>query len=489
MTVLQAAGAAQGRVIGEPDAGFVGAAIDSREVQPGNLFFALPGERVDGHRFVDAAFERGAAACVVSEEYIDRLGQSIDEPNHDSASGTVDRPSQSTQQSPQGASTTLADRSSQSTIIASKSAVTGSVDRPSQSTALTATFAHTLIAVPSVSQALRDIAAAYRQDLAATVIAVTGSMGKSSTKEFIASVLTQRYRTYRSEGNHNNAIGLPLTILNIPEDTEVAVLELGISDFGEMSVLGAIARPDIAVYTNIAACHLERLHDLDGVLRAKAELLEYTRSAVVINARDPKLAQLQSRLRMYTYADTPLPSDIVLRLPGEHQRTNAAAALRVGEMMGCTYEEIKAGLECCEPLPGHGTVRQIGRLTVIDDCYNANPAAMQAALDLLMSYEPPRAAILGDMLELGASSCELHRETGAYAASLHADTLMFVGPCARFMRDGAGQGLYFETVDEAIAALDSVIADARSVLVKASHGMHFERIVRAIEQSRNVCSE
>lgn len=484
MNLLQIAKACQGQLFGTTEVmtqEVTGVVVDSRLVEKDYLFIATIGERVDGHDYIHSAFEKGALAVVCEKVPSKPVGP--------------------------------------------------------------------YILVESSFQALKDIAKWYRLQLSQTIVGITGSVGKTSTKEFISSVLAEKYKVLKTEGNFNNEVGLPLTILRIREEHEVAVLEMGISDFGEMHRLSEIAKPDIAVITNIGQCHLENLGSRLGVLKAKTEIFDFLNEdgRVVVNGNDDLLITIdevkgQSPLRFGTRTnslnpDTSLDSQTAtedqnnldvyatnirskglfgsschihikdeviytnIPLPGEHMVLNALAAATVGRLLHLTSEEIAVGIEGVKPVGGRSNIIQNNTITIIDDCYNANPVSMRAAIDLLSMADTPKAAILGDMFELGSDEYALHEEVGVYAASRKLDLLVCVGKLSSHMYDGAAsiiektlqaspindvdEGphtrlLYFETRDALIEALPNIIKEHSTILVKASHGMGFDQVVKAL---------
>ena len=384
------------------------------------------------------------------------------------------------------------------------------------------------IRVESSLAAVRDLAAFYLSRLNIPVVGITGSVGKTSTKEAIASVLAQKYRVLKTLGNFNNELGLPLTIFRLTEEDEIAVLEMGISSFGEMSRLAAIARPDTAVITNIGTCHLEFLGDRDGVLRAKTEMLDYVRDNghIVLNGDDDKLCTVSEShgirpvfYRVYEKkADPPscpgqkvcyaeqltdlglkgtravfhLEEDVMevtVPVPGHHMVANALAAAVIGRIYGLSPEEIRRGIEQMETIDGRFHVIRVGDQTLIDDCYNANPMSMKASLSVLAGLGGRRVAVLGDMGELGKDEKVLHREVGKAAAAAGIDVLVCIGNLAREIAAGAreesgGTGMAIieeDTVESFLAGKDRCLQPSDTILVKASHFMKFERIVEALQ--------
>lgn len=443
---------------GERDEGIevTGVVIDSRKVEEGNLFVAIKGERVDGHSFIDAVFEKGAAA-VLSE-------QELEEPKGP------------------------------------------------------------YVLVESTQQALKDLAAFYRDGLDIKVVGITGSVGKTSTKEMIASVLETKYRVLKTAGNFNNEIGLPLTIFRLREEDEIAVLEMGISDFGEMNRLAEIARPDICVITNIGVCHLENLGDRDGVLKAKTEIFNHLngKGTAILNGEDDKLIGVdevhgkkplfygksernKSGERNFVYASDVkdlglegmeavlhFPQEtrrVRIPIPGEHNVLNALAGACVGVELGLTVEEISGGIERAQTIGGRTNLIHAGDVLIIDDCYNANPVSMKAALDVLMKAKGRTIAVLGDMGELGRDEKKLHYEVGAYAAEKQVDALFCCGELSREMARGAMEGgacgevFHFLKKEDLRKALEDYRKAGDTILVKASHFMEFPEIVRFLQAS------
>lgn len=424
--------------------------IDSRKAVENCLFIPIRGARTDGHRFIPSVMAQGALACL-SEERLDQ---------------------------PSGP----------------------------------------YILVDSTPEALGKIAAFYRQSLDVTVVGVTGSVGKTSTKEMIASVLKERYCVHRTAGNFNNEIGLPLTIFDLREEHEVAVLEMGISDFGEMHRLAAIANPDICVITNIGLCHLENLGSRDGILKAKTEVFEHMRGqgTVILNGDDDKLAairQVNGKAPMFygfqtgrqgkdAYAEgiemlgmegirmrlclSGASREVRIPIPGKHNVSNALAAACAGHALGMDLEEICRGIETAETIGGRSNLIAANGITVIDDCYNANPISMRASLDVLAQAPGRRIAVLGDMGELGKDERELHYDVGAYAAQKDIDILYCAGTLSEEIAKGAReenpacQARHYGTKEEMLPDLLHEGKEGDTILVKASHFMEFSRIVEAL---------
>ena len=437
--------------------------LDSRLVEPGGIFIATRGEHVDGHSFIDQVFDAGALGVICEEAPVQ----------------------------PKGA----------------------------------------YILVEDSFLALKDLAEYYRSQLDIKVVGITGSVGKTSTKEFVASVLSQKYRVLKTEGNYNNEVGLPLTGLRIREDCEVAVLEMGISDFGEMHRLSKIAKPDVCLITNSGQCHLENLGTRDGILKAKTEIFDFMQEGgqICLNGDDDKLVtirEVRGSIPVFfgcgsnnaVYADNYENRGLIgsraqihmkgiaghdacsfeaeIPLPGEHMLYNALAATAAGMLFGLTAEEIQEGIRTVKAVDGRSHVIRTDRLTLSDDCYNANPVSMKAALDLLHMTElsevfedtARKVAVLGDMFELGTDEAALHREVGVYAAKKQIDVLVCVGNLCKYMYEGAQavrsvtNCYYFEDKEALEAQMDTVIQDGDLVLVKASHGMHFEELIKMLSE-------
>ena len=370
------------------------------------------------------------------------------------------------------------------------------------------------------------------------MVGISGSVGKTSTKEMIASVLSQKYCVLKTEGNFNNEVGLPLTVFNLREEHQVAVLEMGISDFGEMTRLARIARPDLCVITNIGCAHLEQLKNRDGILKAKTEMLAFMnpKGHIVFNGDDDKLSTFlpENGLRpVYfglgehcsfraehvedqglrgTDAEFVTPDSRFtahISIPGSHMVHNAMAGTAVGRLLGLTDAEIRAGIEALVPLAGRNHLIETERFTIIDDCYNANPASMKASLDVLAKADTRTAAILGDMGELGENWKALHQEVGRYAAELGIHVLVCIGEMAEEIAEGARKvckaqvsagrdfGLesaaasdtestavyHYQTKADFLADAGALLKTGDSILVKASHMMEFPEIVEFLEKN------
>ncbi len=434
-----------------------GAAVDSRRVTPDRLFVALPGERTDGHRFLDEALARGAAGLLVRSDW------------------------------PLEAETLRA------------AEVAGA----------------TICAVADPLRGLHALAAAWRRRFDLLVVGVTGSIAKTSTKEAVATVLGRRFRTLKNPGNLNNEIGLPLTVLDLAPEHEIAVLEMGMYVGGEIADLARIAQPRIGVVTAVQEVHLSRIGSLDAIEAAKAELVEALPAAseggvAILNADDPRVARMAGRTAaaIRTYGFDPAAAvtaravrslgfegmafDLVVdgvarpvRLPllGRLAVHNALAAAAVGSVVGLAVDEIAAALADGWSVEHRGTVLRAGGVAVVDDTYNASPGSVRAALDLLAGLPGRRIAVLGEMLELGPAHERGHRAVGEAAATV-VDHLVVVGPGARGIVDGAlGAGLpptrlrHVPDRSAAVPVLLDLLRPGDVVLVKASRGIALDVLV------------
>lgn len=374
-----------------------------------------------------------------------------------------------------------------------------------------------VIVVESSLKALRELAAFYRRQLDIKVVGITGSVGKTSTKETIASVLSTKYRVLKTAGNYNNEIGLPLTVFRLTEDDEVAVLEMGISDFGEMGRLTEIARPDISVITNIGQCHLENLGTRDGVLKAKTEIFNGMKETgiAVLNADDDKLVTVdsvcgrkpvlfgihntdgiyakdivsngllgtQAVLCNVLCADGISEFPVNISVPGHHMVYNAMAAAAVGAVMGLTSDQIAEGISSMQTIAGRNNIIKTEKYLVLDDCYNANPVSMKSSIDVISLAKGRRVCVLGDMFELGTDEEKLHYEVGCYLAEKNIDVLLTAGRLSANIKKGAidsgfkGESYSYDTKNELMDNLEDILKDGDNVLIKASHGMDFASIV------------
>ena len=366
------------------------------------------------------------------------------------------------------------------------------------------------ILVPSTLDAVKKIGRAYREKFDIPIVGVSGSVGKTSTKEMLYAVLSQKYRTHKTQGNLNNELGVPLTLLQMPEDAQAAVIEMGISGFGEMTRLAEMAQPTVCVLTIIGCCHLENLGERDGVLRAKTEMFIHARegAAFIHNGDDDKLSTVESvqgRRPIFFGLDRKNDCfaeniknngeggvsctlcfdgkrlDVTIPAIGSYMVSNALAAVAVGRLLGLSDEQLKNGVEAYKTVGSRANVINANGIRIIDDCYNANPTSVKASLDTLMNFGGRKVAVLGDMKELGSNELSLHFDTGAYAKEIGVDSVIAVGPLAKELARGA-DGEWFESIDALKEKLGSLVKEGDTVLVKASHSMQFEKIVEFLKK-------
>ena len=444
-TAREICAAVGGTLLQDSGAPVTGVTTDSRAVQPGQLFIPLVGERFDGHAYIGKALDGGAAGCLTARE--------------------------------------------PETLLPGK----------------------LYIRVADTRLALKALASWYRDKFDLPVVQVTGSAGKTTTKEMIASVLSQRYNTLRTEGNFNNDIGAPLTLLRLMPEHQAAVIETGMNHFGEIRYLGEMVRPDIAVITNVGDAHIENLGNTrQGILRAKCEIFENLtpEGIAVLNGDDELLNTVTlpqtilrcgvgdgCGVRVTDIDDRGLEGvACTVTIEGEHYRLTTSApgrymiypmamAAAIGRRLGLTGEEIAAGVAAYTTVGSRmHLIRLPGERLVIDDCYNANPQSMAEGLRMLAaSPAQHRVAVLGDMGELGQLTAQAHRDMGALTRRLGL-TAVAVGEKMHALTETDPQAQWFATVEEAMPAIRQLFTPGTAVLVKASHAMHFERIVKELEK-------
>ena len=415
---------------------------DSSQIKDGSLFLAIKGERVDGHDYIEKCFAAGAVCAVCEKTPVN-------------------------------------------------------AEKP-------------YILVDSTLEAVKKIAKAYRQKFDIPVVGVSGSVGKTSTKEMLYAVLSQKFKTHKTQGNLNNELGVPLTLLSMPEDTQAAVIEMGISDFGEMTRLSEMVQPTICVLTIIGCCHLENLGDRDGVLKAKTEMFKNAaeNAEYILNGDDDKLysvTEVNGKKPIYfgfagdndyyaedienngeggiyctlCFENTRL--NVNIPAIGSYMVSNALAAVAAGRLLGLSDEQLINGVQSYKTVGSRANVINTGKIRIIDDCYNANPTSVKASLDTLVNFSGRKVAILGDMKELGTEELKLHYETGKYAKDKGVDLVIAAGPLAKELAKGA-DGEWFESVEQVKSAIPALINKGDTVLVKASHSMHFEEIVDFLKE-------
>lgn len=446
-TVAALCAAVGGKLLsGDSAAVVTGVTTDSRAASDGQLFIPLTGERFDGHAYIDSALSAGAAGCLTA-----RVPETM---------------------------------------------------QPGKF----------YIQVADTRLALKALAAWYRSRFTLPVVQITGSAGKTTTKEMVAAVLSRRYDTLKTQANFNNDIGTPLTLLGLAPQHQAAVIETGMNHFGEIRYLGEMVRPDIAVITNVGDAHIENLGNTrQGILQAKCEIFENLApdGIAVLNGDDPLLGTVtlpQTILRcgrgegcsvrvtdvddrgIEGIACTVTTARASYRLttasPGGFMIYPMAMAAAIGEALGLTGEEITAGVAAYVPTGSRMHIIRLpeGRL-LIDDCYNANPQAMTEALRLLaVTQTRRRAAVLGDMGELGELTVSAHRAIGALTGELQLDSVIAIGEKARDIASAAPNAQWFPSVEDALPAVRAAFTGGTAMLVKASHAMHFENIVKELEQ-------
>ena len=447
MTIQEIADAVHGVCYGFRTGTVSAVCTDSRSMIPGSLFLPWVGERFDGHRFIDAALDAGAAGCLCA-----RLPE---------------------------------------TLRADKF----------------------YIQVEDTRLALRDLASAYRDRFSLPVIQITGSVGKTTTKDMVAAVLGAKLRVLKTEGNFNNDIGTPLTLLNLGPEHQAAVIETGMNHFGEIAYLGSMVRPDMAVISNIGDAHMEFLGSREGILKAKCEIFDHLKpeGLVILNGDDPLLDTVNVPFRTVRCGHSPHcrvhVTDIddhgvegitctveterdryvlATSAPGEHMAYSISIAVAAAEELGLSREEIIRGVAAYQPSGSRMRVIHLPEDRILlDDCYNASPQSVTAALEVLAKTDCDRTvAVLGDMGELGDLTDQAHYNIGALAAMLGIDFVVAIGSKAAMIAEGAaesgGEVLHFSTKEEAAAELRQQLSPGTAMLVKASHAMHFEQLVEQL---------
>lgn len=449
------------KFIGYKNEEFLSVSTDSRIPQERGLFFALAGERFDGHDFVNQAIDNGNIGIVIRKDMFEKVKERIGKKIHDI----------------------------------------------------------TLFCVPDTLRALGDLASAYLKSHKAKRIAITGSCGKTTTKELLASILSVNNKVVYTEGNLNNLIGLPLTSFRVTTDTDFAILEMGMNAFGEIKRLTEIVEPHIGLITNVRPAHLEGVGSIDGVLKAKWELFENSPDdcICIINLDDERISKLESSLQRkkikcsakmdadVTLASMPIIFEdhtevklkimnnyvkIKLPIPGIHNVDNLIMASAAASAIGISPEEIKEGVESVTPPKGRMNLLRFGKVVVIDDSYNANPSSMENALRFLSSFNSgQRIAVLADMLELGLESSSLHQYIGKVVAELrNIDALILLGREISALKEGAIKEGYPEnrifmavSHQDVVSVIKRLIKNDSVVLVKGSHSMQMEKVVEELK--------
>ena len=449
MTFKEMLNAIDGEVIVQKEeANFNKLCIDTRKVEKDNVFLAIKGANFNGNDFAIKALESGASVAIIDEVKFD-------------------------EQDAQGKGT--------------------------------------IIKVKNTREALLNLAKFYREKLGLKVVGVTGSTGKTSTKDLIAALLSDKYKVFKTKGNFNNDIGLPLMILELTSDYDVAVLEMGMSSLGEIELLASVARPDIGVITNIGLSHIENLKTQENILKAKMEISTFfnKENVLIVNGEDKLLQNISSNVFKvkkigYNHEYDVYASNIILReeeteflahafgeeavfnlpMAGKHNVLNTMLAIEVAKCLNVSFKQMVKGLENLEATSMRLQVVKKQGLTIINDCYNASPDSMKSSLDVLSAYKNGRrVAILGDMYELGDESEKAHYEVGKYAKD-KVDTLIVIGGYIKNFKDGFDSDniIMYNTKEECIKELENIVKLDDVVLIKASRGVKLEDVVKKLEE-------
>lgn len=422
--------------------------IDTRKIEKNNVFLAIKGANFNGNDFAVKALENGASVVIIDEVKFD-----LKEAENKGA----------------------------------------------------------IIKVKDTREALLNLAKFYRQKLGLKVVGVTGSTGKTSTKDLIAALLSDKYKVFKTKGNFNNDIGLPLMILELTSEFDVAVLEMGMSSLGEIELLASVARPDLAVITNIGLSHIENLKTQENILKAKMEISTFfdEGNTLIVNGEDKLLQNISSNVFKvkkigYNHEYDVYASNIILReeeteflahafgeeavfnlpMAGKHNVLNTMLAIEVAKCLNVSFKQMVKGLENLEATSMRLQVIKKEGLTIINDCYNASPDSMRSSLDVLSAYKNCRkVAILGDMYELGDESERAHFEVGEYAKD-KVDILIVIGRYIKNFKDGFNNDniIMYNTKEECIKELENIIKLDDVVLVKASRGVKLENVVKKLEE-------
>ncbi len=447
MTANEISKAVNGTLFGNCNAIVSDVQYDSREVKEGTLFVPIKGANVDGHKFIEDCFSKGAGASFTEN------------------------------------------------------------DVPEHST-------NCYIKVENTLSALQKLSAYYRNKMKVRLIGVTGSVGKTSTKEMIAAGLSKGFDVMKTQGNKNSQIGLPMTMFDISENNDIAVIEMGMSEFGEMDRLADIARPDIAVMTNIGVAHIENLGTQENILKEKFRITKYfdKDGVLFLNGDDKLLKTLHGKQDFMTvtfglnkdndYYAEDIQSEgfntkfvccfgnnrVSMKIPalGEHSVKNALGAFAIGKYLGLDDEVIQEGLMTYKNAPMRQQIHEMKDFIIIDDSYNSSPDAAKVSLNVLKSVTKGKSiAVLADMLELGEKAESEHYGVGKHIADIGIDTLITVGELSKYTAKGAGENgckniFSFEDNNNAYEQLEKIIEKDCAVLVKGSRGMHTDEIVKKV---------
>lgn len=438
--------AINGEVIINGKTNFNNVCIDTRKIKKDNIYIAIKGEKFNGNEFVIEALEKGASVAIVDE------------------------------------------------VLFNEKDIKGS---------------GTVIKVFDTQEALLKLAYFYRRKLGVKVVGITGSCGKTSTKDLIAAFLSEKYNVFKTKGNFNNQIGLPLMILELDSSIDVAILEMGMSDLGEIDVLANCARPDIAVITNIGLSHIENLKTQENILKAKCEIFNYfTESNIlIINGEDKNLLKIKNKCfeilkigynheydvyayniileedkTKFTIKDNSEEYIFTIPMAGKHNVLNSMLAIEVAKRLNVSFNEMEKGIKNLKATSMRLQVIKNDSTIIISDCYNASPDSMKSSIDVLDTYKNRRkVAVLGTMNELGDESIKSHIDVGNYALN-KVDLLIAIGKYKDCFKNGfTGDNIItFDTKDEFINNISTIIKENDVVLVKASRGMKFEDIVNSL---------
>ncbi|MDM0961997.1 UDP-N-acetylmuramoyl-tripeptide--D-alanyl-D-alanine ligase [Clostridium perfringens] len=419
---------------------------DTRKIEEGTMFIALKGENFNGNNYVLEAFNKGAKIAIVDEVKCD-----LNELKEDVA----------------------------------------------------------LIKVQNTGRALMDLAKFYREKLGLKVVGITGSAGKTSTKDLVAAVLSDKYKVFKTKGNFNNEIGLPLMILELDSTYDVAILEMGMRGLGQIKELAEIASPDLGIITNIGISHIEILKTRENILKAKMEIATFfdkNNTLVVcgnddflgalpeaeykivktgvgenfkIGAKNIALEELSSKFTVY---DGEKEEEFSLDMPGEHNISNLMLGIAIAKELGVSFEEMKSGLKNIEATSMRLELIKKDGFSILNDCYNSSPVAVKSAIDVMKNIEGKRRiAVLGTMRELGHKSEEAHEEIGKYAKENGIEKVLCFGNFSENIKEGYGEGCtVYENKEELIKDLLNIICDGDIILVKASRSLKFEEITKAL---------
>lgn len=439
--------ATKGALLKEADVKEIKAvSTDTRKIEEGTMFIALKGENFNGNNYVLDAFNKGAKIAIVDEVKCD-----LNELKEDVA----------------------------------------------------------LIKVQNTGRALMDLAKFYREKLGLKVVGITGSAGKTSTKDLVAAVLSDKYKVFKTKGNFNNEIGLPLMILELDSTYDVAILEMGMRGLGQIKELAEIASPDLGIITNIGISHIEILKTRENILKAKMEIATFfdkNNTLVVcgnddflgalpeaqykivktgvgenfeIGAKNIALEELSSKFTVY---DGEKEEEFSLDMPGEHNISNLMLGIAIAKELGVSFEEMKRGLKNIEATSMRLELIKKDGFSILNDCYNSSPVAVKSAIDVMKNIEGKRRiAVLGTMRELGHKSEEAHREIGKYAKENGIEKVLCFGNFSKNIKEGYGEGCtVYENKEELIKDLLNIICEGDIILVKASRSLKFEEITKAL---------